>query len=83
MPVLDWIGKKQVINHDREVPFIKRVESLSVGTSENLIIKGDNLEAGKALLPYYYNKDNLHRKYRFLMATKGDIEGIINKVKTL
>ena len=21
MPVLDWIGKKQVINHDKEVPF--------------------------------------------------------------
>ena len=29
MPVLDWIGKKQVINHDKEVPFrlLKRVES--------------------------------------------------------
>ncbi|HAX18135.1 MAG TPA: type III restriction endonuclease subunit M [Actinobacteria bacterium] len=58
MPILDWIGKKQVINHDKEVPFrlLKRVESLSVGESENLIIKGDNLEALKALLPYYYNK---------------------------
>ena len=45
MPVLDWIGKKQVINHDKEVPFrlLKRVDSLSVGESENLIIKGDNL----------------------------------------
>ncbi len=40
MPILDWIGKKQVINHDKEVPFrlLKRVESLSVGESENLII---------------------------------------------
>ena len=58
MPILDWIGKKQVINHDKEVPFrlLKRVHSLSVGESENLIIKGDNLEALKALLPYYYNK---------------------------
>lgn len=58
MPILDWIGKKQVINHDKEVPFrlLKKVESLSVGESENLIIKGDNLEALKALLPYYYNK---------------------------
>lgn len=69
MPILDWIGKKQVINHDKEVPFrlLKRVHSLSVGESENLIIKGDNLEALKALLPYYfkciyidppYNTDN-------------------------
>lgn len=58
MPVLDWIGKKQVINHDKEVPFrlLKRANSLSVGESENLIIKGDNLEALKALLPYYYRK---------------------------
>lgn len=58
MPILDWIGKKQVINHDKEVPFrlLKRVQSLSVVESENLIIKGDNLEALKALLPYYYNK---------------------------
>lgn len=58
MPILDWIGKKQVINHDKELPFrlLKRVDSLSVGTNENLIIKGDNLEALKALMPYYYNK---------------------------
>ncbi len=58
MPILDWIGKKQVINHDKELPFrlLKRVDSLSVGKSENLIIKGDNLEALKALMPYYYNK---------------------------
>jgi len=58
MPVLDWIGKRQVINHDKEVTFrlLKRVDSLSMGKSENLIIKGDNLEALKALLPYYYNK---------------------------
>jgi len=58
MPILDWIGKRQVINHDREVPFrlLKKVNSLSVGESENLIIKGDNLEALKALLPYYYGK---------------------------
>jgi len=45
MPILDWIGKKQLINHDKEVPFrlLKRVESLSVGESENLIINADNL----------------------------------------
>jgi len=58
MPILDWIGKKSVVNHDKEVPFrlLKRIDSLSVGESENLIIKGDNLEALKALLPYYYGK---------------------------
>ena len=33
MPILDWIGGKQVINHDKEVPFrlLKRVDSLEDG----------------------------------------------------
>ena len=57
MPVLDWIGKKAVVNHHKEVPFhlLKRDESLSVGDpdSGNLLVEGDNLVALKALLPYY------------------------------
>ncbi|MEK6925584.1 MAG: site-specific DNA-methyltransferase [Nanoarchaeota archaeon] len=59
MPTLNWIGKEQVVNHDKEVPFrlLKKVKSLSVGeNSQNLIIHGDNLEALKALMPYYYGK---------------------------
>ncbi|MBN2267374.1 MAG: site-specific DNA-methyltransferase [Candidatus Babeliaceae bacterium] len=57
MPVLDWIGKKAVVNHHKEVPFhlLKRDDSLSVGDpdSGNLLVEGDNLVALKALLPYY------------------------------
>jgi len=56
MPTLNWIGKQAVVNHDKEVPFklLKKVKSISVGEkSENLIIHGDNLEALKALMPYY------------------------------
>ena len=59
MPTLNWIGKEQVVNHDKEVPFrlFKKVKSASVGeNSQNLIIHGDNLEALKALMPYYYGK---------------------------
>lgn len=59
MPELRWIGKEQVINHDKEVPFklLKKVKSSSVGKkSQNLIIHGDNLEALKALMPYYKGK---------------------------
>jgi len=58
LPVLSWIGKEAIVNHDKEVPFrlLKKVKSLSVGESENLIIEGDNLEGLKALLPYYQNK---------------------------
>ena len=59
MPVLNWIGKDKVINHDKELPFrvLKPVKNLSVGKdSENLLIEGDNLEALKSLMPFYYNK---------------------------
>lgn len=59
MPTLNWIGKEAVVNHDKEVPFrlLKKVKSSSVGdNSQNLIIHGDNLEALKALMPYYQNK---------------------------
>ena len=57
MPTLDWIGKKAVLNHHREVPFhlLKCDNSLSMGDpgSGNLLVQGDNLLALKALLPYY------------------------------
>jgi len=57
MPKLDWIGKKAVVNHHREVPFhlLRSNDDLSVGDpgSGNLLVQGDNLIALKALLPYY------------------------------
>jgi site-specific DNA-methyltransferase (adenine-specific)/adenine-specific DNA-methyltransferase len=57
MPKLDWIGKKAVVNHHREVPFhlLGSNDVLSVGDpgSGNLLVQGDNLVALKALLPYY------------------------------
>ncbi|ODS43111.1 MAG: hypothetical protein MSIBF_05860 [Candidatus Altiarchaeales archaeon IMC4] len=59
MPTLNWIGKEAVVNHDKEVPFklLKKVKSASAGeNSQNLIIHGDNLEALKALMPYYHGK---------------------------
>ena len=57
MPTLDWIGKKAVLNHHREVPYrlLKCDPKLSVGDpgSGNLLVQGDNLVVLKALLPYY------------------------------
>ena len=57
MPTLNWIGKRAVINHHREVPYhlLRCDESLSVGDpgSGNLLVQCDNLLALKALLPYY------------------------------
>ena len=58
MPIFDWIGKKDVVNHHKDVPFrfLKKTNSKSVGDSKNLLIEGDNLEALKSLLPNYKGK---------------------------
>ena len=62
MPTLEWIGKEKVINHHQAVPFrvLERKYSYDENgqhdednSSENMIIRGDNLEALKALLPKY------------------------------
>jgi len=57
MPTLNWIGKAAVVEHHKEVPFrlLKCRDDLSVGDPQagNLLVQGDNLEALKALLPYY------------------------------
>ena len=62
MPTLEWIGKSKVINHHQEVPFrvLERKYSFDENgqhnednDNENMIIRGDNLEALKALLPRY------------------------------
>ncbi len=56
MPTLNWIGKEAVVDHHKQVPFrlLKCNDKLSVGDdSGNLLVQGDNLEALKALLPYY------------------------------
>ena len=57
MPSLDWIGKKAVVNHHKQVPFhlLRQNMELSAGDpdSKNLLVQGDNLVALKALLPYY------------------------------
>src|SRR5690349_475593 len=60
MPTLDWIGKKAVVNHHREVPYrlLHCDKSKSFGDADagNLLVQGDNLEALKSLLPYYAGK---------------------------
>ncbi len=57
MPTLNWIGKEAVVNHLQQVPFhlLKDVPELSCGNpgEGNLIVRGDNLVALKALLLYY------------------------------
>jgi adenine-specific DNA-methyltransferase len=55
MPELRWLGKDKVINHHNDIPFRILEPQYTFGEegTENRIIHGDNLEALKALLPYY------------------------------
>lgn len=56
MPILEWLNKGEAVNVTKKLPYriLKANTELSYGEqSENMIIKGDNLEALQALLPYY------------------------------
>lgn len=61
MPSLDWIGKASILNHHNEIPYrlVECNEVIGDLNAGNLIVKGDNLHALKALLPYYKGKVKL------------------------
>ena len=60
MPILHWLNREESIKETARVPYrlLKADPKLSYGdeTSENMLIQGDNLDALKALLPYYAGK---------------------------
>ena len=57
MPSLKWIGKRDIKNHHNEVKYnIIECKDTVGDSSNNMIVKGDNLVALKALLPYYGGK---------------------------
>ena len=58
MPTLEWIGKDKVVNHHQLVPYrvLEAKYTYNADQSDNMIIRGDNLEALKALLPKYEGK---------------------------
>lgn len=57
MPILDWLNRDKDVRAADSVPYrlLHGVDELSYGdpASPNMLIQGDNLEALKALLPYY------------------------------
>ncbi|MDR0326665.1 MAG: site-specific DNA-methyltransferase [Planctomycetaceae bacterium] len=57
MPTLHWLTKPNDVKAADETPYklLEEVPDLSAGSpdNENMIIQGDNLEALKALLPFY------------------------------
>lgn len=57
MPILHWLNDEQARKTSSQIPYrlLKADTKLSFGHAnpENMLIQGDNLEALKALLPYY------------------------------
>ena len=60
MPILQWLDREKTIKQARKVPYrlleIDARFSYGDETSRNMLIQGDNLQALKALLPYYASK---------------------------
>ncbi len=57
MPILNWLGREESLKTAVKTPYrlLEEVPELGYGdkTKENMIVQGDNLEALKALLPFY------------------------------
>lgn len=60
MPILNWLNKDQAVTAAKNCAYrlLEEVPELSYGdeNNENLLIQGDNLEALKALIPFYAGK---------------------------
>ena len=55
MPELHWLGDAEAKRASRRVPYrlLEPVEQVGDPAAQNLLIQGDNLDALKALLPFY------------------------------
>ena len=60
MPILSWLNKEEAVTTAKKCAYrlLEEVPELSYGDqdNENLLIQGDNLEALKALIPFYAGK---------------------------
>ncbi len=57
MPILNWLGRDEALKTAAKTPYrlLEEVPELGYGdkSTDNMIVYGDNLEALKALLPFY------------------------------
>jgi adenine-specific DNA-methyltransferase len=60
MPILHWLNDQEARKTSSQIPYrlLEAENNLSFGdpNSENMLIQGDNLDALKALLPYFANQ---------------------------
>ena len=77
MPTLEWIGKEKVINHHQQVPYrvLEEKYTYNAERSDNMIIRGDNLEALKALLPQFEGKVKCIMRRRILPGSGSPSKG--------
>ena len=70
MPILNWLTRDQDIGAAKGVSYrlLEEASELSAGdpNTGNMLIQGDNLEALKALLPFYARPSEVHL-YRFAL----------------
>ncbi|WP_086251267.1 hypothetical protein [Campylobacter devanensis] len=50
MPTLNWIGKDEILRYNPPYHTLEKKYTFNAKNSDNMIIKGDNLLALKALL---------------------------------
>ncbi|MDD2810487.1 site-specific DNA-methyltransferase [Rhodoferax sp.] len=55
MPTLDWLNRASAFTTAAQVPYrlLEQVSAHGTAPTDNLLLQGDNLEALKALLPFY------------------------------
>ena len=55
MPTLNWMGREKATKAVKDVvmKILREDKALSYGDGDNILVHGDNLEALKALLPFY------------------------------
>jgi type III restriction enzyme len=73
MPTLDWLDRAQAITAADRVPYriLEPVSSHGDGDAENLLIQGDNLDALKALLPFYRGQAAAQANFKQLVLDGG------------
>ena len=71
MPILHWLNKDQAVTAAQKSTYrlLEEVPELSYGDAdnENLLIQGDNLEALKALIPFYVGGYFVEAQLTFLL----------------
>jgi adenine-specific DNA-methyltransferase len=87
MPLLHWLTREEDIQRAKRAPYrlLEEAPEISYGDQDtgNMLIQGDNLDALKALLPYYAGKVKcLYQKYPHV-CTEAEIEALFDPTRAV